>query len=123
MDDFETFWKAYPRKIAKGDARKAWLQTAKIRPDLDLVLKAVSEARKHWDNPAFIPYAATWLRAERWDDCYDTEVLTVAETKAWHETSSGIEAKGLELGLDQSSYPHFPAYKEAVMRAYRQGAN
>ena len=25
MEDFEKFWKAYPRKVAKGEARKAWM--------------------------------------------------------------------------------------------------
>lgn len=121
MDDFDIFWKDYPRKIAKGDARKAWAQTAMIRPSLDIVLAAVAEARKHWDRPEFIPYPATWLRAERWDDSYQVEIMPVEETKQWHETSTGIERVGRELGLDQSKYPHFPAYKAAVMQAFREG--
>jgi hypothetical protein len=35
MQDFEMFWKEYPKKVAKGEARKAWIQTEKIRPDLE----------------------------------------------------------------------------------------
>lgn len=68
MTDFDEFWQAYPRKIAKGDARKAWAQTEKIRPSLDAVLNAIEQQKAAWDNPKFIPYPATWLRAERWDD-------------------------------------------------------
>ena len=34
VTDFDRFWQAYPRKIAKGDARKAWQALA---PDAALV--------------------------------------------------------------------------------------
>lgn len=78
MTDFDEFWQAYPRKIAKGDARKAWVQTEKIRPPLDAVLNAIEQQKAAWDNPKFIPYPATWLRAERWDD----EVTPVVTQKS-----------------------------------------
>ena len=32
MTEFDTFWKTYPKRVAKGDARKAWMQTENIRP-------------------------------------------------------------------------------------------
>lgn len=71
-EGFEEFWKIYPRKCSKGDARKAWKQTQKIRPSLAELLKAVYAARasKQWqkDDGEFVPYPASWLRAERWDD-------------------------------------------------------
>lgn len=78
MDDFEEFWKLYPRKCAKGDARKAWAQTAKIRPPIAQLLKAVYAARasEQWqkDSGSFIPYPATWLRGERWDDQLEVDL-------------------------------------------------
>lgn len=71
-EGFEEFWKIFPRKCKKGDARKAWEQTKKIRPALTELLKAVYAARasKQWhkDNGDFIPYPASWLRSECWDD-------------------------------------------------------
>lgn len=79
MEEFDKAWAAYPRKVAKGEARKAWAQTAKIRPPLEKILEAISVARKHWDDPMFIPHFATWLRAERWDDEY--EVVVKKESK------------------------------------------
>ncbi len=78
MEDFDKFWQAYPRKIAKGDARKAWTQTQKIRPELDFILRAIEAQKETWENPKFIPYPATWLRAERWDD----EVMQVHSPKS-----------------------------------------
>jgi hypothetical protein len=78
VDDFEQFWKIYPRKCAKGDARKAWIQTEKIRPPMAALLKAVYAARasKAWlkDSGEFIPYPATWLRQERWDDVLEVDL-------------------------------------------------
>ena len=62
MQDFEMFWKEYPKKVAKGEARKAWIQTEKIRPDLETILKAVKTAKrlKEWrkDGGKFVPYPA-----------------------------------------------------------------
>jgi hypothetical protein len=75
---FDEFWKAYPRKIAKADARKAWEQTEKFRPKTEEVLKAVETAKKteDWrkDGGKFIPYPATWLRGERWEDDYGIDL-------------------------------------------------
>jgi hypothetical protein len=77
-EEFEEFWKIYPRKIAKGDARKAWIQTSKIRPPIADLLKAVYAARasKQWnkDGGEFIPHASTYLRQERWTDEYEVDL-------------------------------------------------
>lgn len=69
---FLEFWSAYPKKISKPDALKAW---KKIAPDDDLkakIIDAVNVAKqsKDWtkDEGQFIPYPATWLNAKRWED-------------------------------------------------------
>lgn len=69
---FESFWKAYPRHVAKANALKAW---AKLKVDDALLGKilAAIEAQKQsqqWqkDGGAFIPHPATWLNAHRWED-------------------------------------------------------
>jgi ribosomal protein L37AE/L43A len=71
-DEFEQFWQVYPRKCAKGDARKAWKQTAGIRPPIGELVKKVYAARasKQWlkDEGEYIPYPASYLRGERWED-------------------------------------------------------
>lgn len=84
MNDFDEFWKMYPRKAAKGDARKAWKQTEGIRPPLDEVLKAIRAQcnTEQWRREfgQFIPYPASWLRAERWDDVLEV-VMPAPERK------------------------------------------
>jgi len=77
-EDFDEFWKIYPRKVAKGDARKAWITTASIRPPIADLLKSVYAARasKQWlkDDGEFIPHPATWLRQERWEDQHEVDL-------------------------------------------------
>ena len=71
-DEFEIFWRAYPRKAAKDKARKAWKATAKRRPNLPVIVAAIEKAKKcdQWvnDGGTYIPYPATWLNAASWDD-------------------------------------------------------
>lgn len=73
---FADFWRAYPRRVARKDAEKAW---AKIDPaEYPKIFAAVARAKKHDDwrreEGRFIPYAATFLRGERWNDELDSDV-------------------------------------------------
>jgi hypothetical protein len=120
LDDFDQFWAAYPKKVAKADARKAWAQTKDVRPDITTVISAVTAACKteSWmkQGGTFIPYPATWLRGERWEDELTVTLPDVVNEKPWHETASGIEAKGKELGLEPSQFDHWQAFKVAVLQ-------
>ena len=126
MDDFDQFWKEYPRKIAKAEARKAWKQTEKLRPSLEVVIRAIKAASQteQWmrGNGQFIPHASTWLRGERWDDEHEVVLQGVINEKPWHESATGIEAKGLELGLTPSQFPSWPQFKQAVMHKVMRAA-
>ena len=126
MEEFDQFWAVYPKKVAKADARKAWLQTKDLRPDIAKLLSAITAACKteQWmrGNGQFIPYPATWLRGERWEDELEVKLPNVVNEKPWHETATGIELKGKELGLDPSQFESFPHFKVAVMRAALKSA-
>lgn len=119
--EFEQFWRAYPRKTAKGDARKAWAQQAALLPPIELVLAAIraQQAQPQWrkDEGQFVPYPATWLRAERWDDEVEVRLVDAADALPWDQTAQGIEARGAELGLSVDRFDHFPAFKSAVLKA------
>lgn len=65
---FDDFWLLYPRHVAKKDARKAW---ARISPTLYAdILTALAAWRRVWagKDQEFLPYPATWLNGERWED-------------------------------------------------------
>ena len=70
--DFLTFWDAYPRKVGKDAAWRAWRSRKGDRPPIDAILAAVEMHREsdQWkrDGGKFIPYPATWLNQGRWDD-------------------------------------------------------
>jgi hypothetical protein len=67
--NFNEFWSAYPKKMAKSNAERAW---DKIRPDLQSVLTALSWQTKleDWtkENGKFIPFPATYLNSRRYED-------------------------------------------------------
>ena len=69
---FDKFWQAYPKKVSKKQAQKSW---KKINPSLELfekILKALEMVKQteQWkkDNGKYVPYPATWLNQERWND-------------------------------------------------------
>ncbi|MBU9661855.1 replication protein [Burkholderia multivorans] len=73
-DRFEMFWAAYPKKRSKDKAEKAF---AKRNPDEQLfsdLMAGLERAKtsEQWQNPQFIPHAATWLNAGGWMDEYQT---------------------------------------------------
>lgn len=68
-DAFDVFWAAYPRKVGKGEARKAF---GKVKVPLEVLVNAL-EAQKlsdQWkkDGGRYIPNPATWLNQGRWED-------------------------------------------------------
>ena len=68
MIDFSQWWDLYPRKFSKKDAMKAW---SKLKPAEQVkALEALPNHIKNWSGNAiaFIPYPATWIRGERWED-------------------------------------------------------
>lgn len=69
---FDQFYSAYPRKIARKNAIKAW-EKINVTPELlKTMLDAIEKQKKssQWskDGGKFIPHPATWLNAERWND-------------------------------------------------------
>lgn len=80
--DFERFWSAYPRKVGKKDAQKAF-QNAHNCPKIDDLLVALVRqgGTQQWikEGGRFIPHPATWLRQGRWDDVPPQPVRNVFE--------------------------------------------
>lgn len=85
--EFEQFWQAYPRKVGKKAALKAW-HAAKDKPDLLRILSALAAAKQSPDwtkeNGKFIPHPATWLNQGRWDD--EVQSRTQTTTPAYRPT-------------------------------------
>ena len=66
---FEEFWKAYPRKVAKAGAAKAYSQAIKKASEDELIRAAVEFAQSDKGRAGrYTPHPATWLNEERWKD-------------------------------------------------------
>jgi hypothetical protein len=69
---FQRFWDAYPKRVSKKDARLAWTQIDPTPAQVDRMVSALAWQCQQpaWtkDGGMFVPYPASWLRAERWTD-------------------------------------------------------
>lgn len=66
---FESFWKAYPKHIGKGEAYKAWKQ-GNCESKAEFIITAVGAQMAYFQaqGPKYTPNPATWLNQKRWDD-------------------------------------------------------
>lgn len=64
---FEIFWQAYPRKVGKPAAKKAWGRVNVLSGD---VLDGLEHWKRsvQWQDTQFIPHPATFLNQRRWED-------------------------------------------------------
>ncbi len=71
-EGFAAFWTAYPRKVAKQAALRAWAKLAPADGLLDRIMGTleVQKQSDQWqrDSGAYIPYPASWLNGRRWED-------------------------------------------------------
>ena len=73
-EDFERFWKAYPKRVNKGQAWKTWekLRKAKELPEIEDLCRAVRwrKIADDWekDDGRYIPHPSTWLNGHGWED-------------------------------------------------------
>lgn len=78
---FSAFWDAYPRKVGKGAAQKAF---SKAKVPLTVLLSALEQQKQsdQWnrDGGQYIPYPATWLNQRRWEDEAPAQSGEEAET-------------------------------------------
>jgi hypothetical protein len=88
QDEFEEFWKAYPRPTAKKPAYNAYCKAREghdgwpTATGEELLLGAENFAKWHAlkkTDVKYIPFPAKWLTARRWYDRYDTPQMTKKE--------------------------------------------
>jgi hypothetical protein len=79
---FHQFWIAYPRKVGKGAAQKAYAKAIKkAEPDIILARLEAWKTSKGFPEPEFVPHASTWLNGERWLDQLEGENIVMTEAE------------------------------------------
>ena len=67
--EFARFWNAYPHRVSKKEARKAWAEIEPSPALVDRMLVALAWQGPLWARQGYgTPYPASWLRAEKWTD-------------------------------------------------------
>lgn len=72
--EFDRFWSVYPRKVGKGEARKAWARLRKrgVDPE-ELIAGAIRYRDDPKRKPDYTKHPGPWLNAERWTDQLETQ--------------------------------------------------
>lgn len=90
--EFAEFWNAYPTKVGKQPARKAF---DKVKVPVKTLVDAIERQKcsSQWskDGGQYIPNPATWLNQQRWED-----VLPEAEKPAWNGGRRELDADEAE---------------------------
>jgi len=65
---FNEFWTAYPRKVKKQDAQKAFNKVCTSEETFRLIMDGLRRQLPTWKDPQYIPHPTTWLNGKRWED-------------------------------------------------------
>jgi len=86
-DGFAEFWSAYPRHTAKANAVKAYAKAVKAATP-DAIMHGLANANAVWTvsgtEARFIPHAASWLNAGRWEDEHPTLMADAPTVRVTH---------------------------------------
>ena len=119
---FDEFWDAYPSKVGKKAATKAWV---KFR--CSTMARQVIDSAKAWarspgwlkNNGEYVPNPATWLNGERWNDLFPGHAPAApadprkAEAIAWLRANP-TEARAMIDALRKRS-PFYDTCEDAAI--------
>lgn len=100
----QQFWPAYPRKVGKGQAIRAF-RTARKLSDLETILVAVRRYadERRGENPEYTKHAATWLNGQCWLDEQQTKRVDPPPKQ-----SNARQQMWMEDYLEQTGQSHEP---------------
>ncbi|RVH87759.1 hypothetical protein CN204_04300 [Sinorhizobium meliloti] len=104
-EQFEAFWRGYPRRVAKGAARKAFDKAIK-KTTLESMLKAITEYVAKKPEKIDFKHPATWLNGECWDD-------------EWEPAQAKVSTSLTTAGRYQSREEYLAAEMRRAERSFR----
>jgi uncharacterized protein YdaU (DUF1376 family) len=119
---FAEFWEIYPRKEARGAARKAFVRACAGTTPESLIAAAAEYARKRQDQDRkFTRTAASWLAQECWLD--DAPVLAPqVDGAAWDGAAAKLVAEigaaAFQSYFGQAHFSRGPPARIAVAKAH-----
>ena len=91
---FTEFWNDYPRHVNKPLAMIAWRNLPVDTVLYSKILDAVERYKntRQWQDKSYIPYPATFLQDERWEDDIPDDVTTPPQAKKKNDVMAAAEA-------------------------------
>lgn len=110
--DFEIWYAAYPRKVARPDAFRAYCKARK-KVDAATLLAGIAEYRRRKADYADWAHPATWLNKERWLDQPDVAANPSANgSSAASDAEAKARCRGIAKGI------HIPTVSDHEVRRY-----
>jgi len=109
--EFEDWWVAYPRKVGKGQAERAYRTARKNGASQADLLEGLAAANRAWTlaktEKTYMPYPATWLNGKRWLD--DPSAAASAPSPARRpQPGPGVVHTSEERAQQQQSFAAMP---------------
>ncbi len=131
-NDFERLWKQYPRKTAKGNARRSFDRVMKRSdaPTVDVLIAAVERYAAQFTSGKtdmnYCAHLATWLNGERWLDEIQSDKTQPAvahvpnEIRTAESTAAAfVHTRRSESELLDLLQTYSPAARSAALVVYR----
>lgn len=105
---FEVFWSAYPKRVGKGAAWKAFEKLHPSQTLLDKMIQAIDLQKESYqwkrEDGQYIPYPSTWLNQSRWEDDVGSTTAPPKQSK-WGNNISDIGERNNDYARILSEVP------------------
>lgn len=99
-ENFESFWKAYPKKKNKAKTERWFEQNNPDEKLMNLMLSNLEKQKKlkEWkkDNGQFIPLPTTWLNGKRWEDKFVENEFEESEYDINKKIEDELKKRGIK---------------------------
>lgn len=112
---FGEFWNAYPKKIDKAKAYKAFRSALKRASFEDILAGVIAYRNDPTRNPDYTKYPTTWLNADAWENASALpEVRQAAEEKRAKELQRTKAFLQEQAELEKKAVPLTPELKKRL---------
>ena len=113
---FQEFWNAYPRKLDKAKAFRAFKSALKRTKFEDILAGVIAYRNDPTRNPDFTKYPATWLNSDSWENAASVaDDPTQIRKQREYEASAQFLAEQEELAKNATPPPKCP-HGESIAR-------
>lgn len=114
-DLFLEFWNAYPKKLDKAKAYRAFRAALKRASFEDILAGVIAYRNDPTRNPDFTKYPASWLNADSWENAATLpEVRHAAEEKRAKELARTQAFLKEQAELEKNSVPLTPELRKRL---------